>query len=347
VLTRRDAVHHLLRLGLLTPDDVVSRPITATEYFGRNHLVRVETPGAPSYIVKQPRDPRAPDAATMWTEAAIFWLSANEPAFAPLVRWMPKYYHYDERNAILTIELVHPADSLMAKLSGGGTVPAEMLHDVGRAFGVLHGSVSGILRNERARRIFRTGLAWATTLGSVQQHYVPSTSAARAILTEVVQRPGALAALERARATWRDEHVIHGDAKAANIMVLHDGSVRVIDWEIAALGDGLWDLGGLVHSLLVPNPMEMPLALEAAQRRARPLLDALWNGYLSALPNPPPGDDPRVTLLRLAGVRMLQTCLESAQFTEQIHPAIPGVLAMGVELMTEPEASRERWERAA
>jgi tRNA A-37 threonylcarbamoyl transferase component Bud32 len=309
--------------------------------------VRIETPGAPSYIVKQPRDPLAPDAATMWTEAAIFWLSANEPAFAPLVRWMPKYYHYDERNAILTIELVQPADSLMTKLSAGGTVPPEMLHDVGRAFGVLHGPVSAILRDERARKLFRTGLAWATTLGSAQQQYVPSTNAARAILAQVAQRPDALFALERARSAWRDEHVIHGDAKAANIMVLEDGSVRVIDWEIAALGDGLWDLGGLVHSLLVPNPIEIPLPLEAAQRRARPLLDALWAGYAAAFPQLPPGDDPRVTLLRLAGVRMLQTCLESAQFTEQIHPAIPGVLAMGMELMTQPEATRARWERAA
>jgi Phosphotransferase enzyme family len=347
VLTRRDAIHHLLRLGLLTPEDVVSRPIAAAEYVGRNHLVRVETPFAPSYVVKQPRDPSAPDAMTMWTEAAVFWLSANEPAFAPLVRWMPKYYHYDERNAILTIELVQPADSLMAKLSAGGSVPPAMLHDVGRAFGVLHGSVSTILRDERTRRLFRTGPAWAMTLGSSHQHYVPATNAARAILAHIVQRPDALAAFERARATWRDEHVIHGDAKAANILVLEDGSVRVIDWEIAALGDGLWDLGGLVQSLLVPNPMEPVQSLAAAQQRARPLLDALWSGYVAALPEPPPGDDPRVTMLRLAGVRMVQTCLESAQFTEQVHPTIPGVLAMGLELVTQPEASRERWERAA
>ena len=40
MLTRRDALQHLIRLGLLTPDDVVTQSITATEYIGRNHLVR-------------------------------------------------------------------------------------------------------------------------------------------------------------------------------------------------------------------------------------------------------------------------------------------------------------------
>jgi len=347
VLTRRDAIHHLLRLGLLQPEDLVNRSITASEYVGRNHLVRVESPGAPSFIVKQPRDTSAPDAMTMWTEAAIFWMSQNEPAFAPLAAWMPKYYHYDERNAILTIELIPSSDSLMAKLATGAPVAPSMLHDVGRAFGALHGPVSAILQDERTRKLFRTGPAWAMTLGSSHQHYAPSTQAAHAILGRVMQRPDALAGLERARGAWRDAHVIHGDAKAANILVLDDGSVRVIDWEIAALGDGLWDLGGLVHSLLVPNPMVRADALPVAERRARPLLDALWDGYRSTGPPLPAGDDPRVTMLRLAGVRMVQTCLESAQFTDQVHPSVEGVLEIGLELLTRPEASRERWERAA
>src|SRR3984885_4601255 len=94
MLTRRDALQHLLRLGLLTPDDVVAQDITASEYIGRNHLVRVERPGAPCYIVKQPTDVNKPDASTMWTEAAIFWLSVNNAEFAVMAPWMPRYYHY-------------------------------------------------------------------------------------------------------------------------------------------------------------------------------------------------------------------------------------------------------------
>jgi hypothetical protein len=73
----------------------------------------------------------------------------------------------------------------------------------------------------------------------------------------------------------------------------------------------------------------------------------LWAGYVAVLPPPAHLADARVTLLRLAGARMLQTCLEWAQVSNQIYPQTPNLLQMGLELLTRPEAWRQRWERAA
>jgi tRNA A-37 threonylcarbamoyl transferase component Bud32 len=347
MLTRRDALQHLLRLGLLTPDEVVTQDIRASEYIGRNHLVRIERPGAPCFIVKQPRDANTPDAVTMWTEAAIFWLSVNDATFAVLAPWMPKYYHYDEPNKLLTIELIAASDSLMAKQMSGAVLDPRLLRDVGRAFGTLHGPASQVLAQERVRRLFRPGIAWILTLGQPQSPYTPGTQAAQSILAAVLQRPDAVAALAQARADWRDAHIVHGDAKAANVLILDDGAVRVIDWEIAALGDGLWDVAGMVHSLLLPNPLAAPEALIAAQSRAQAQIDALWTGYLETSAAPGHLVDPRVALLRLAGARIVQTCLESAQFTNQVYPHVPPMLQIGLELLTQPQISRQRWSRAA
>jgi tRNA A-37 threonylcarbamoyl transferase component Bud32 len=347
MLTRRDALQHLIRLGLVTPDDLVTQSIVATEYIGRNHLVRFERPNAPCYIVKQPRDAAAPDASTMWTEAAVFWLSVNDPAFAVLAPWMPKYYHYDEPNKILTIELIAGAASLMEKQMAGAALAPQLLHDVGRAFATLHGPASQVLREERTRRLFRTGIAWVLTLGVPQSPFVPANQAAQAVVAAVLQRPDALAALALARADWRDAQIVHGDAKAANVLVLAEGAVRVIDWEIAALGDGLWDIAGLVQSLLMPNPMMAPDALDVAQPRAQALIEALWSGYVAVLPPPAHLADARVTLLRLTGARMIQTCLEWAQVSNQTFPQAPSLMQMGLELLIRPELSRQRWEHAA
>jgi aminoglycoside phosphotransferase (APT) family kinase protein len=153
--------------------------------------------------------------------------------------------------------------------------------------------------------------------------------------------------LAQARADWRDTQIVHGDAKAANVLIVDDGSIRVIDWEIAALGDGLWDIAGIVHSLLMPNPLAAPESLVVAQTRAQPQIDALWDGYVAASAPAAHLTDPCVALLRLAGARMVQTCLETTQFTNQIYPHTPGMLQMGLELLTRPQASRERWGRAA
>ena len=345
MLTRRDAVHHLLRLGLIAPADLVDRRVTANEFIGRNKLIQVEVAGGAGYVVKEPRDASSPDASTMWIEAALFWMSANEPVFADLARWMPRFHHYDEPNAVLTTELVAPAHSLYTVLSMGQAQP-RTLRELGEVFALLHGSVSAILEQERARKLFRTGPAWSLTLGTAQPMFAPATNAGRTLLQRVMEYPGALDALARARADWRDTHLIHGDAKSANVLVLPGGTIRVIDWEIAAIGDGLWDIAGFVYSLLLPTP-GVADDLESAERRARPLLDALWDGYVSALPEPPPGDDPRVTMLRLAGARLMQMALETTIFVDRVDPYLEATLRMGLELLTRPEQSRARWERAA
>jgi tRNA A-37 threonylcarbamoyl transferase component Bud32 len=347
MLSRRDALQHLLRLGLLSPSDLVTQDIRGSEYIGRNHLVRIERTGAPCYIVKQPRDANAPDAGTMWTEAAIFWLTVHNSDFAVLAPWLPKYYHYDEPNKLLTIELVTASDSLMAKQMANATLQPRLLHDVGRAFGTLHGPASKVLHEERVRRLFRSGIAWVLTLGQPYSSYQPGTAAAQSILAAVVQRPDAVAALSHARADWRDAHIVHGDAKAANVLILDNGEIRVIDWEIAALGDGLWDIAGMVHSLLTPNPVGQPEPLVSAQLRAHAQIDALWSGYIEACEPPTHLADPRLSLLRLAGARIIQTCLENTQFTNQIYPHVAAMLQVGLELLTQPQASRERWSRAA
>jgi tRNA A-37 threonylcarbamoyl transferase component Bud32 len=344
VLTRRDAVHHLLRLGLIAPSDVLDAGLTATEYVGRNRLVQVEVAGGAGYVVKEPQKPGTPDAATMWIEGALYWMSANDPAFAELAPWMPTYYHYDERNALLTTELVVPSSSLYAVLFADTAQPAT-LRELGHVFALLHGSVSARLE-DRTRKLFRTGPAWVLTLGTPQQMFAAANDAGRAILQRVMEHPDGPAALARAREVWRDAHLVHGDAKSTNVLVRPDGSVRVIDWEIAAIGDGLWDVAGIAHSMLIPQ-YQVVDDLAAAERRARPLLDALWDGYLSGLNEPPPGDDPRVTMLRLTGARLVQMCLETTLYTDRIDPFLEGTLRMGLELLTRPELARARWEEAA
>jgi hypothetical protein len=97
----------------------------------------------------------------------------------------------------------------------------------------------------------------------------------------------------------------------------------------------------------MPNPTAVPDALDVAQTRAQALIDALWAGYIAVLPQPAHLPDPRITLLRLTGARLVQTALEWAQFASQIYPQTPGVLQMGLELLTRPEASRQRWRPAA
>jgi Ser/Thr protein kinase RdoA (MazF antagonist) len=233
----------------------------------------------------------------------------------------------------------------MAKLMAGAAPPA-LLREVGEAFATLHGAVSRGSAAGPSRRLFRSDLPWALTLGAPDMRFAPTNQTAAALLGEIMRRPDGLAGLGRARAEYRTEHVIHGDAKAANILILDDGSIRLIDWEIATLGDGLWDLAGMVHSLLLPNPMVPQEPLPVLRARAAPALEALCGGYAAVGITATRGDW-RETVLRLAGARILQTCLECVYYPGPMPPAIPSLLAVAFELLTRPQAWKEGWRWAA
>ena len=345
MLTRLDAIHHLLRIGLVTPGELLDGTVTVHESIGRNHMVRVERPDAPSFTLKQPKDADAPDAMTMWTEAAIFWLTANDPEFGRLAHWLPRYHHYQESNKLLTIEYVTAADSLMSKLIAGPVEPA-LLREVGRAFALLHGAVSRGSAAQPSRRLFRSDIPWVLTLGSAEARFMPGNPTASAVLGEILRRPDAVAALARARAEWRTDQVIHGDAKGANVLILDDGSIRIIDWEIAALGDGLWDVAGMVHSLLLPNPLMPQEPVAVLQARATPWVEALCGGYVEGGMAVRAGDW-RETVVRLAGARILQTCLEAVHYGGPVPQALPSLLAVAFELLVRPEAWKGGWRWAA
>ena len=329
MLTRRDALQHLLRLGLLSPGELVTQDIRATEYVGRNHLVRIERSNAPCYIVKQPRDANAPDAATMWTEAAVFWLSVHDPAFAVLAPWMPRYYHYDELNRLLTIELVAASDSLLAKQTSGLAIEPRLLHDVGRAFGTLHGPASQVLREERVRRLFNTGLAWVLTLGQPQSPYSPGTAAAQSIVASVLQRPDVVAstgagARGLARCPYRARRC--------------QGRQRADPRRRRGVRDRLGDcrtrrrsLGHRRHGAFAPRSQPGRTARTAGLRAGthacadRRAVGRLCRGQRAA-------GAPRrsqACAVAAAGARIVQTCLENTQFTNQILSACAADAAHG------------------
>lgn len=336
-LSRWDCIQFLLRTGLVRPETLLDGDCRATETSSRNRIVRVETSEG-SFLVKQPRDAAAADAQTMWTEATFFWLTANDPAFRRLAPWLPRFLHYDERQKLLAIEFVSPALSLAEALFAAGA-PPPLLAEAGRAFAALHGPVS-LAAAGGASRFFAPVLPWVLGIGGAENRYAPPNAAGASVLSDLHARTDVLQGLAGLRAAWRSDRIIHGDGKAANLLVLPAGGVRLIDWEIAGLGHPLWDVGGMIHSMLIPNPAAVPEPLSQAQARARPLAEAFWRGYGGE------GASAADLAMRMAGARILQTCLESTHYGT-VLPGVAAMLDMAAELIVRPQAALARWTWAA
>lgn len=69
-------------------------------------------------------------------------------------------------------------------------------------------------------------------------------------------------ALDSLLSSWQFETLIHGDMRWENCLVRTDrDTIHFVDWELANLGDGAWDVAGILHSSLVWSPVLRPASL--------------------------------------------------------------------------------------
>jgi thiamine kinase-like enzyme len=69
------------------------------------------------------------------------------------------------------------------------------------------------------------------------------------VITEIQKNPALVQKIEATAAQWERYSLIHGDIKWMNFIVTENESeVKLIDWEIADLGDPLWDVAGAIQS---------------------------------------------------------------------------------------------------
>jgi aminoglycoside phosphotransferase (APT) family kinase protein len=99
-----------------------------------------------------------------------------------------------------------------------------------------------------------------------------TTAAPEPRLVQLVRKDRQLAAaLTRLARDWRNEALVHGDAKLDNVLVRTGARPRVwlVDWAFAGIGDPAWDVGTVLHSALLLWLHGIPF------QRGRPLSDSI------------------------------------------------------------------------
>jgi Ser/Thr protein kinase RdoA (MazF antagonist) len=104
--------------------------------------------------------------------------------------------------------------------------------------------------------------------------------------------------------------LVHGDLKWDNCLLEGGDGVRVIDWEMAAVGDPAWDVAGILQDhLVLCRALASPPA--GLQERAREAAAGFLSSYLAAADvADPAGFGDRA--VRLTGARLVQSALEHA-----------------------------------
>ncbi len=361
ILTPANLAHYLMARGLVTPASVVDGDFAVVDMSRRNHNLQVTRGEEPGLFVKQVGDWDPLSAETLRREAACYWLAGNDPDFAALAAMMPRYHLFDPARQALVLELVPDTESLGEYHRRLNRFPPEIAARLGTLLGTYHREAGGRRRHLPDDAVFPRAVPWVLSIHFHNpSHFGPVSPGVRQLLGIVAQYPEFHAALDEVRGEWRQDALIHGDMKWDNcIMPRHDDpavaaeGLKIVDWELADIGDGCWDVGAIFQAYLshwiltmrIPadqvSPDHLPGLAEFPLEQMQPAIGAFWSAYADTRGA---GEESAALLrrsVRYGAARMIQTAWEYLTYSPQLTANALCLLQVSINVLTRPDDAIE------
>jgi 5-methylthioribose kinase len=189
----------------------------------------------------------------------------------------PRVLHFDPEQRVLVLEDLGDAERLDAALARGADV-TDVAARLGAFLGAVHGGTRGAgtaarFANDAMRRLHGEHIFH---LPYRPNEFPLSTAVGKRALAIRSDRE-LVATIDAAHARYLEPRgvLVHGDVQPGNVLLPPAGP-KLLDAEIAHLGDPAFDLGQLVGHLL------LPAAARGEPGGAEPAVRAAWNAYRKA-----------------------------------------------------------------
>jgi hypothetical protein len=353
-LTAQNLFYYLRDTGLASADDVVGGDFGIVEVGRRNRNFLVLRPRTGSLFVKQVPIVAGETVLSFRREAACAQLAHDAGEGTALHGVAPTLRRYDPDRHVLVYDALDPGETLTELVARLGSLPAGVADRLGRTVAACHlesvrpgalAAVAPVLPGE---------VPWVFQIGEKGEQVMPSmTGGVRQVLEAIRAVPELLYGLAALGAGWRRLALMHGDLKWDNVLVAGppagDRELRLIDWELADLGDPLWDVAGMLVSFLQFWLMDVPAQQAADASRApgdgatvplaaaRALAREFWAAYAETTRETfPLSGEPALLAGRLTGARLVLFAFELVQGTPAMSPHAGLALRLGRDLLAEP-----------
>jgi Phosphotransferase enzyme family len=360
LLTAGNLTHYLIERGYITHDSIIQGDYLVLDYQRRNRNFKVIRRGGPSYFVKQVLKAEAEPISTMQREAGFYWLAQTQAPLAALRRIAPEFIGYDRTRHVLVVELLAGAETLSDYYRRLEHLPESVAAEAGRLLATYHAEAGAWILESPYRPVFAQVIPWILSLHRIPPEAYPVLSEGNGRLLEIVKAdPEFPQTLDAVRAEWRVNSLMHGDMKWENLVVLPAGGARpefalkLVDWEMADLGDACWDVGAFLQNFLLFWALALPLgdyrdAAQAVEGALFPLdrmhgpIRAFWRAYRDAREF---GDSEAGEFLmrsvRFGAARMVQSAFECLYFARDMSAQAICLLQLSLNILKNPEAARE------
>ncbi len=323
---------YLAGAGLIDPEALL-----AVEPLGDgniNWVRRFRTP-AGSRVVKQARPTleRFPQYRVS-TERILFEARYYETVAAfDLEGICPQVLYFDPVDRVLVLGDLGSVERLDAALARRADVRSAAAA-LGRFLGRVHAGtrspeLAARFGNDEMRRLHGDHIF----LLPYRANEFPLSPALRARAREIRADARLVARIDSAHARYLEPRgsLVHGDVQAANVLLAPDGP-KLLDAEIAHVGDPAFDVGQLVAHLL------LPAVSRGETVRGRASAEAAWTAYVEGF-----GDSGHPAFAEAAvyaGIELLRRTLGAARVAAvETDDAGLAVVAAGLRLVLSPPAS--------
>lgn len=237
-----EAVGLVVGRGFIPPADVHRHGIRGRDVSQSNGVVLVEAGNGRSFAVKQLRSADDVDQGSSQVELDLYRVAGDDPR---LRAFLPRLYDYDDERGLMILEGLNTSRRLDQLTGGWSVLSTEVAGWFGRALGAWHRASRGLTE-------LREADPWLFHIdGDTRLPALDAVPELRRLTKRVLDDSQLTDLLERARADWRLETVIHGDVRFSNVMVqASPPRIRFIDWEMCGRGDPAWDVAGAIQEYL-------------------------------------------------------------------------------------------------
>ena len=354
LLTYNMLTKYMIENGFISIKSFVDGVVTLKDRSRRNLNYQVLS-GEDSYLVKQGLDKER--ISSIANEATIYnFLQKNKETKVRLEGLVPRFYKYDPKENILIIELVKDGKNLQERYVPTSRFSLKDARNIGIILGTLH-YLTKIKNNNDYLHIFKTQTQprFLSHLRNPNIQIFQYSSSASLQLIKIIQQNKELTRyLDEFNNMWKQECLIHSDVKLenfvidSNIYTKNNNKIKLVDWELASIGDPAWDVGSVFCSYLSLWLFSIPISDEIPPdefmkyakfpiEKIQPAINSFWSMYVHCMKlDHTISQKFLVKAAKYTSARLIQTGYEFSQSRGDLTGHVVCLLQLSINIMKRP-----------
>lgn len=335
-LTQRNIVHYLIDKGFLDTEPLMNGGFKLTTYQTRNCIFIIELDGQNDLFVKQLVNLDKSNVYFMQKDATFYHLVHQTAYFKYLAPAVPKYFGYDPKTQVLVLEYYPNSINFMEFYHEQQGQVSSQMERLAYYFTELHRDITEDIKEHTGLQFYNRLIPWVLRLND---RLKPSKSI---VIQTLLEDEGLMYLVEQLKRHWNIQTLVHGDVKLANILAIREThQLKIIDWEMAIIGDPLWDVAGLFQSFIAMHLAHLNIETNELtddfyqMKHIQDAIQAFWDNYTT---HQGWSKEEKATALdktlRFTGARLLQTAIEmNGENATEVRPHTKRVIEKGAALL--------------